>query len=42
MDSSMPYMRRYFRPERLHDPEAFNRVAAMEYIFPRYGAVEPA
>jgi asparagine synthase (glutamine-hydrolysing) len=38
MDASMPYMRRYFLPERLHDPDAFNRVATMEYIFQRYGA----
>jgi asparagine synthase (glutamine-hydrolysing) len=42
VDSSMPYMRRYFHPERLHDPDAFNRVATMEYIFQRYGASEPA
>lgn len=40
MDPSMPYMRRYFRPERLHDPDAFNRVATMEYIFQRYAAGE--
>jgi asparagine synthase (glutamine-hydrolysing) len=40
MDSSMPYMRRYFHPERLHDADAFNRVATMEYIFQKYGAVE--
>lgn len=40
MDPSMPYMRRYFLPERLHDGDAFNRVATMEYIFQRYGALE--
>lgn len=40
VDPSLPYMRRYFRPERLHDPDALNRVATMEYIFQRYGAVE--
>lgn len=42
MDASMPYMRRYFRPERLYDPDAFNRVAAMEYLFQRYQATETA
>jgi hypothetical protein len=40
MDASMPYMRRYFHPERLYDADAFNRVATMEYIFQRYGALE--
>lgn len=40
MDVSMPYMRHYFRPERLHDPDAFNRVATMEYVSQRYGARE--
>lgn len=40
MDTSMPYMRRYFRPECLHDAGAFNRVATMEHIFQRYAAVE--
>lgn len=38
MDASMPYMRQYFHPARLHDPDAFNRVATMEYIFQRYAA----
>ena len=41
MDSSMPYMRRYFRLEELHDPDAFNRIATMDYLFQRYGALEP-
>ena len=41
IDSSMPYMRRYFHPGRLHDPDAFNRVATMEYLFQRYRAQEP-
>jgi asparagine synthase (glutamine-hydrolysing) len=41
MDRSMPYMHRYFRIDRLHDPDALNRVATMEYIFQRYGALEP-
>jgi asparagine synthase (glutamine-hydrolysing) len=40
MDASLPFMRRYFHPERLHDADAFNRVATMEYIFQRYTAVE--
>lgn len=40
MDASMPYMHRYFHPERLCDPDAFNRVATMEYIFQRYKALE--
>ncbi len=40
MDASLPYMRRYFQPERLYDADAFNRVATMEYIFQRYGAGE--
>jgi asparagine synthase (glutamine-hydrolysing) len=40
MDGSMPYMRRYFHPARVHDPDALNRVATMEYIFQRYGALE--
>jgi asparagine synthase (glutamine-hydrolysing) len=40
MDASLPYMRRFFRPERLHDPDAFNRVATMEYLFQRYNAWE--
>lgn len=38
MDASLPYMRRFFRPERLHDPDAFNRLATMEYLFQRYSA----
>jgi asparagine synthase (glutamine-hydrolysing) len=42
MDCSMPYMRRYFHLDHLHDPNVFNRVATMEYIFQRYGAVERA
>lgn len=41
MDPSMPFMRRYFHPQHLHDVDAFNRVATMEYIFQRYGAQEP-
>lgn len=40
IDSSLPYMRGYFHPERLHDPAAFNRIATMEYIFQRYNAGE--
>lgn len=40
MDAELPYMRRLFRPERLHDPDAFNRIATMEYIFQRYNARE--
>lgn len=40
MDSSMPYMHRYFHPERLHDDDAFNRVATMEFIFQKYNAME--
>lgn len=36
MDTSFPCMRPYFHPERLHDPNAFNRIATMEYIFQRY------
>jgi asparagine synthase (glutamine-hydrolysing) len=40
MDSSMPYMHRYFRIDRLHDADALNRVATMEYIFQRYGVLE--
>ena len=40
MDARLPYMRRFFRPERLHDPDVFNRVATMEYLFQRYNAQE--
>ncbi len=40
MDTEMPYMRRFFHPSRLHDPDAFNRVATMEYLFQRYNAQE--
>jgi hypothetical protein len=40
MDGSMPYTRRYFHLERVHDPDAFNRIATMEYIFQKYGALE--
>lgn len=40
MDGAMPYMRRYFHPSRVHDPDAFNRVATMEHIFQRYAARE--
>jgi asparagine synthase (glutamine-hydrolysing) len=40
MDSAMPYMRRYFHLTRVHDPDAFNRVATMEQIFQRYAARE--
>jgi hypothetical protein len=40
MDASMPYMRRYFHPDRVYDPDAFNRIATMEYIFQRYVALE--
>ncbi len=40
MDPSMPYMQRYFNIERLHDPDAFNRVATMEYVFQTYSADE--
>ena len=38
MDGEMPYMRRFFHLEHLHDADAFNRVATMEYIFQRYSA----
>lgn len=37
MDSSMPYMRRYFIPERIADADVYNRVATMEYLCQRYG-----
>lgn len=40
LDAEMPYMRRFFRTERLHDPDVFNRVATMEYVFQRYNAQE--
>jgi hypothetical protein len=40
MDASMPFMRRFFILEHLHDPDAFNRVATMEHIFQRYSARE--
>jgi len=40
MDGAMPYMRRYFHPAQIHDPDAFNRVATMEHIFQRYAARE--
>src|SRR5512138_375695 len=38
MDVDMPYMRRFFHPQRLHDPDVYNRVATMEYLFQRYNA----
>ena len=37
LDVSLPYMQRYFHADRIHDPDAFNRVVTMEYIFQRYG-----
>jgi len=40
MDMEMPYMRRFFHLERLHDPDVFNRVATLEYLFQRYNAHE--
>ena len=36
----MPFMQRYFHIDRLHDPDAFNRVATMEYIYQTYSADE--
>lgn len=40
MAPSISDMRRYFHPERLHDPDAFNHFVTMECIFQRYGALE--
>lgn len=40
LDVSLPYMRRYFHADRIHDPDALNRVVTMEYIFQKYGAHE--
>lgn len=36
MDNSMPYMRRYFVPDRISDSDVYNRVATMEYLCQRY------
>ena len=40
MDVRLPFMRRFFRAARLHDPDAYNRIATMEYLFQRYNARE--
>lgn len=40
LDVKLPYTRRYFHADRIHDPDAFNRVVTMEYIFQKYDARE--
>jgi hypothetical protein len=32
IDPALPAMRAYFHPERIHDPEVFNRVCTMEWL----------
>lgn len=41
LDDGFPLMRHLFRPDAINDPEVFNRVATMEYIFQRLGARVP-
>jgi len=38
VESDFPYMRALFRPERIADEEAFNRVATLEFLAQRYQA----
>jgi hypothetical protein len=38
MEPDFPYMRALFRPERVADPQAFNRIATLEFLAQRYQA----
>jgi hypothetical protein len=40
MEPGFPYMRALFRPERVVDEDAFNRIATLEFLAQRYGARE--
>ncbi|MBF0126483.1 MAG: hypothetical protein HQM02_04645, partial [Magnetococcales bacterium] len=37
LDTSFPFMRPLFQVEGIHDPEVYNRVATMEYLFQQAG-----
>jgi len=36
LDSSFPYLRRYFHLERVCDAHQYNRVCTLEYLFQKY------
>jgi asparagine synthase (glutamine-hydrolysing) len=38
MDSGFPYMSALFKPENVHDEDAFNRIATLEFLCQRYQA----
>lgn len=38
LDLSFPYMRPLFQVDNIHDPEVYNRVATMEYLFQNGGS----
>ena len=38
MEPGFPYMRALFKPERVADEEAFNRIATLEFLCQRYQA----
>jgi len=40
MEPGFPYMRALFRPERIADEDAFNRIATLEFLAQRYQARE--
>ncbi|TCO80236.1 asparagine synthase (glutamine-hydrolysing) [Plasticicumulans lactativorans] len=37
MDPTLPVMRAFFRPEHVHDADAYNRIATMDYLFQTHG-----
>lgn len=41
IDTAMPYMQRYFIPDRIADPDVYNRVATVEYLCQRYNCDQP-
>ncbi len=41
MAPGFPYLRALFKPERIADPDVFNRVATLEFLAQRYQAREP-
>lgn len=41
MEPGFPYMRALFKPDRVADEEAFNRIATLEFLSQRYQAREP-
>ncbi len=38
MDSTFPYLRQLFKIERIHDEDAFNRIATIEFLCQQYNA----